>query len=61
MFRKIVVVLFGVAWAIFAYLLWPEGIAERDVGSITLVDLLKIASIGSVAVGVALSVWTWRG
>jgi hypothetical protein len=59
--RKIAVVLFGVAWAAFAYLLWPEGIAEREVSSIPLVDLLKVASIAAVAAGIGISIWTWRG
>ena len=61
MLRKAVVVLFGLAWAAFAYLLWPEGIADREVSSITVTDLLKLASILSVAAGVAISIWTWRG
>lgn len=60
MLRKIAVLLFAAAWAAFAYLLWPEGIADRQVASITIVDLLKLGSIGSVAIGVILTVWTWR-
>jgi hypothetical protein len=60
-FRKVVVVLFGLAWAAFAYLLWPEGIADREVSAITVTDLLKLASILAVAAGAALSIWTWRG
>ena len=60
MFRKIAVVLFAAAWAAFAYLLWPEGIADRQVSTIGTVDLLKLASIGSVALGILVCIWTWR-
>ena len=59
--RKVAVVMFAAAWAAFAYLVWPEGINYRDPGSLTIRDLLKLASIGSVALGVVLTVWTWRG
>lgn len=52
---------FAVAWAAFAYLLWPEGISERQVSAISTADLLRLASIASVAFGILITIWTWRG
>jgi len=60
-FRKIAVLSFAVAWAAFAYLLWPEGISDRQVSAISMADVLRLASIVSVALGILLTVWTWRG